>query len=548
MFCVSLTETPAPTARQGARRTWLDSIDHAYTDTVLRARLLGEKLTTQRWEWILILAVAAVAALLRFHRLDHPHKLIFDETYYVKDAYSLLHFGVEMEWEEDINDAFIAGEAEPLNEPAYVVHPPLGKWLIGLGMLLFGSDNGFGWRFSSAMVGTLSVLILSLIAWKIFHSSFLGATAGLLMAVDGHHLVMSRTGLLDIFLSFFVLAGFGALVLDRDHGRRQLADTINSAYRSGTLSQVLRYGPMIWWRPWRIVAGILLAAGCSVKLSGLAFVAIFGLMTVFWDLNARRVVGIRRWALGGILRDGLWAFVCVVGVGFLTYLATWTGWFVSSRGYHRHWAEDNPAESWLGSLIPDTLRSWFHYHRASTEFHTGLDSGHNYASSPWTWPFMGRPVSFHYESTDDGSGDCGAAHCSEAILDLANPILWWSGTVAIIILTVVWFAKRDWRVGAILGAYVAGQLVWVLWPERTMFFFYTIAYEPFLILAIVYCLGWLLRWETGHNPRAKTRNLVIVLGYILVIMLVSAFFMPIWTAEEIPYDQWRWRMWIQSWI
>ncbi|MBD4501620.1 phospholipid carrier-dependent glycosyltransferase, partial [Xanthomonas citri pv. citri] len=89
-----------------------------------------------------------------------------------------------------------------------VVHPPLGKWLIGLGMLAFGPDNGVGWRFSAAVAGTLSVLLVALATQHLLRSVSLGAVAGLLLAVEGHHLVMSRIGLLDIFLSFFVLAAF----------------------------------------------------------------------------------------------------------------------------------------------------------------------------------------------------------------------------------------------------------------------------------------------------------------------------------------------------
>ncbi|PZS29070.1 MAG: hypothetical protein DLM58_16055, partial [Pseudonocardiales bacterium] len=50
--------------------------------------------------------------------------------------------------------------------------------------------------------------------------------AGLLLALDGLSLVLSRTALLDIFLQTFVLAGFGALVVDRDQVRARLAGLI----------------------------------------------------------------------------------------------------------------------------------------------------------------------------------------------------------------------------------------------------------------------------------------------------------------------------------
>lgn len=494
------------------------------------------------------MVVTVIAGILRFTRLDHPDSLIFDETYYVKDAYSLLQVGHELNWPDDANDDFAAGSPSPEESAEYVVHPPLGKWLIAAGMALFGTDHGFGWRFSSAVAGTISVLLVAVIAQHLFKSVFLGAIAGLLLAVEGHHMVLSRTGLLDIFLSALVVAAFGALLLDRHHGRSQLARRLADAPRdpSGVPpSNVLSWGPWLGWRPWRLVAGVLLGAACGVKLSGLAFMAVFGLMTMLWDMNARRVAGIRHWFIAGVVKDGLFAFVAIVVIGAGTYLATWSGWLVTDGGYNRQWHETHPPESWWEHWVPGPVRSLADYHIQSTRFHGGLDSPHDYASSPWTWPFMGRPTSFYYKGNDDGVVSCGADSCSRAITDLANPLIWWAGLLAILILVLLWLGRRDWRAGALLGAYVAGQVVWFLWPERTMFFFYTVAYAPFLILAITMVLGLLLR--TG-GPEMRKRNTVLVLGFVLLAVIVSAFFMPVWTGEAIPYEQWRLRMWMNSWI
>jgi hypothetical protein len=41
------------------------------------------------------LLITALAAFLRFDRLANPHSVVFDETYYAKDAYALLKFGHE---------------------------------------------------------------------------------------------------------------------------------------------------------------------------------------------------------------------------------------------------------------------------------------------------------------------------------------------------------------------------------------------------------------------------------------------------------------------
>lgn len=324
---------PVPATALASRPAAVAVNDGPFGVAALRARLGVSAAPLTRWHWILPLLVTAIAGVLRFTNLAHPDQLIFDETYYPKDAYSLLESGYERRWDEDVNDAFARGEAEPLEGAAYVVHPPLGKWLIGLGMLAFGPDNGVGWRFSAAVAGTLSILLVALATQHLLRSVSLGAVAGLLLAVEGHHLVMSRIGLLDIFLSFFVLAAFAALLADRVHGRRLLAERLaHDVARRGR--DALASGPWLGWRPWRLLAGVLLGAGCAVKLSGLAFMAAFGLLTVLWDMSARRTAGVRHWAWAGVEKDGLYAFVAVVGGGLVAYLASWTGWFVTEGGYY----------------------------------------------------------------------------------------------------------------------------------------------------------------------------------------------------------------------
>ncbi|XNZ00540.1 dolichyl-phosphate-mannose--protein mannosyltransferase [Micrococcus luteus] len=522
-----------------------------FSESALRARLGVQRPLTTTWDWIVPLLIALAAGVMRFTALDFPDRLVFDETYYPKDAWSLLHYGYERSWPEDSDEAFAQGTATPDPDPAYVVHPPLGKWLIGLGMLVFGADNGYGWRSAAALAGTLTVLLTVLIGRRLFRSLTLGALAGVLLATEGHHLIMSRIGLLDIFLSLFVAAAFWALLKDRDDGRARLAHRLASSLRSTpdavARRRLLASGPLLGWRPWRLLAGLLLGAGCAVKLSGLAFMAVFGLMTVLWDMEARRTAGIRHWLRAGVTHDGLGAFLAVVGGGLAVYLASWTGWFLSTDGYYRQWGAENPPSAWWEHLLPDALRSLIHYHQESTTFHAGLTSPHDYASSPWTWPFMGRPVSYFYEGGEPGEGPCIGMEvkCSSAITDIANPVLWWSGLAAVLVCLWLWIARRDWRAGALLGVYLAGQVVWFLWPERTMFFFYTVAYEPFLVLMVVLALSLLLR---PGGRLGRRGGALLVVAFTLVVLAVTVFFLPVWTGEVIPYEHWRWRMWLASWI
>ncbi|GAB3194200.1 dolichyl-phosphate-mannose--protein mannosyltransferase [Nesterenkonia suensis] len=512
-------------------------------DPALRRRRLGvEPFRPGPLGWIIPALVTLLAAGLRLPGLGHPHELIFDETYYAKDAYALLLAGHELVWPDGADEAWLAGDPAPTGEPAYVVHPPLGKWLIALGIQVLGVESAAGWRISAAVAGTLAVLLVALIAQRMFRSVLLGGLAGTLTAIDGHHLVMSRVALLDIFLMLFVLAAFGALLADRYHGRRRLAD-------SGPATRLA-------WRPWRLLAGALLGAAAAVKLSGLAFLAVFGVLVILWDLQARRAVGAPRWGVAGV-RDAALAVVTVLPVAAGTYLASWTGWLRSSTGWGRLWHESHPPEG-LGALVPGPVRSLWQYHLAATDFHTGLDAGHDYASTPWTWLFMGRPVSFHYQSFDSGEAGCAASRCSQAILDLANPVIWWVGLIALVLVLALWLGRRDWRYGAILSGYAGGFAVWLLFPDRTMFFFYTIAYHPFLILSVVAVAALVLRAgadparvsaEESRESRAnRRRNTVVVLCFLLLCAAVSIFFLPLWTGETITYEQWRLRMWLPSWV
>ncbi|MHA7144053.1 dolichyl-phosphate-mannose--protein mannosyltransferase [Arthrobacter sp. TmT3-37] len=518
----------------------------AFSRDALAARLLGAAAPGGSVAWILPLAMALLGGVLRFARLGEPGSLVFDETYYVKDAYSMLQSGYEREWPEDADDSFNAGDPGVLlDAPNYVVHPPVGKWMIAVGMLLFGSDNAFGWRFSAAAVGTLSVLLLAVVARRMFGSALLGAAAGLLLAVDGHHLVESRTSLLDIFLSFWLLAAFAALLLDRDDGRRRLARRLASIVGRNDDGRAtpaqLSWGPFLGLRPWRLAAGFCLGLALGTKWSALPYIAAFGLMTVAWDMSARRIAGVHHWVLGGAVKDGLLAFACLVPVAALTYLGTWTGWFLSEDAYDRRWAERNPSEQW--GWVPDPLRSLAEYHRSAFTFHQGLGSDHPYEASAWSWLVMGRPTSFFYEKP----AGCGEDACSQAVTVLGNPLIWWAAALSLLVLVFFWLGRRDWRAAAILTGVAAGYLPWFLYPERTTFYFYAVAFEPYLVLALVYCLGLVLGSPAADAARRR-RGIVLVGVFLAAAVALSAYFLPIWTAEIIPYDQWRMRMWLPSWI
>jgi dolichyl-phosphate-mannose-protein mannosyltransferase len=80
-----------------------------------------------------------------------------------------------------------------------------------------------------------------------------------------------------------------------------------------------------------------------------------------------------------------------------------------------------------------------------------------------------------------------------------------------------------------------------------VFTFYTIAFEPYLILALTAALGMLL--GTAADPeRRRTAGLQSVGIFLGVCVALSAFFFPIWTAMSIPDWFFRIHLWLPTWL
>jgi dolichyl-phosphate-mannose-protein mannosyltransferase len=550
----------------------------------LRSRLLGYRPTDVIWGWVAPLIVAAVGGFLRFWNLDRPHKLIFDETYYVKQGYSFLEYGYERRVPASIKSPdvlFTRGTPNVFGTEAdLVVHPPVGKWIIGAGEQIFGATSSFGWRFGVALLGTLSILMVGRAARRMFGSTLLGTIAAILLAFDGQHFVHSRTSLLDLIVMFWAFAAFCALLIDRDHSREVLArkvgalrDRVAGGDRAGgggegegrdsagghgargesrrdageasTRNTEMIFGPWLGWRPWRWVAGICFGLAVGTKWSGLFFLVAFGLMCVCWDMGARRAAGVRRWWWGAIVLDGLYAGVLMVSLALSVYVASWAGWFLSKDAYNRQWAATNPATTF--AWVPDALRSLWRYHTDIYTFHVNLTSSHPYQTNPWSWMVQGRPTSFFYEGPKKGQDGCLVELCSKAITSIGTPTLWWGATISIFVLLFMWALRRDWRAGAILAGFAGGYLPWFMYQQRTIFSFYEVAFVPYVVLAMTYVLGLGIGGPNA-SPTRRQVGLLAAGAFVVASVACFAYFYPIYTAEVIPYAQWRIRMWLPSWV
>jgi dolichyl-phosphate-mannose--protein O-mannosyl transferase len=409
--------------------------------------------------------------------------------------------------------------------------------MIAFGEWIIGPTYRYGWRFSVALVGTLSILMLARIARRMFGSTLLGCTAGLLLAVDGMHFTQSRTGLLDIFLMFWALAGFGFLLIDRDRSRARLAARLEAGDRPKW------FLPWQWWRPFHLLAALCFGLSAGVKWSGAFFLAVFLVAGVLWETGARRAGGERRW-LPSIVPSGVYGAITALPVAVAAYLSTWTGWFLSTGAWDRQWGANNPTGYGAG-ILPDALRGLLHYHHDIYQFHVGVTSTHPWQSNPWSWLVMGRPTLFWYEPNAPCPPGV-AGECISAVHNLGTPSIWWGATLGVLVLLFCWIARRDWRAGAILAGIAAGYLPWFNYQERTIFTFYAIAFTPWVILTVVFCLGLILG-KRDASPDRRLAGALVAGGYVVLSVAMFAWFYPVYDGSTVPLSVWQTRIWLPSW-
>lgn len=464
--------------------------------------------------WLLPLLLLAVAGTLRFYRLDYPQRIYFDETYYATQANAYLTRGIEQE---------------------FAVHPPVGKWLIAAGIAATSFDSA-GWRLSSAVAGTLTVLVTYLLGLRLFRRRGVAALAAFLLAVDGLAFTMSRIAMLDVFLGLFVATAAWLLLLDRDVQWAGVAALDRDPARP------------LPRRPhhWRWLAGVVLGLALATKWTAVLAIAGGGLFVLVSELAWRR-------RLTGSPWRGWWRVVfsgaaTLVLVPLIVYVVSYAGWF-------GHFSATRPGQERCPGAPCDIsalemAHAWWGEQLEIADFHSHLEAEHQYRSQPATWLVLTRPVAYYYESCDDkklAKGKCVTEKGNvEEILGVGNPGVWWSALLAYPV--AAWWAlwRRDWRAAVPLGFLLAQYLPYVLLQllpvgtlQRPNFLFYLTPAVPFVCLTLVYAL-----WRAAERP--FLRWLPAAVAAAAVAMFV--FLYPLLVGLEISLSAWRMRILFDSWI
>jgi dolichyl-phosphate-mannose--protein O-mannosyl transferase len=144
---------------------------------------------------------------------------------------------------------------------------------------------------------------------------------------------------------------------------------------------------------------------------------------------------------------------------------------------------------------------------------------------------MIRPTAFWYDTS------CGEG-CAEYVTSVANPVLWYFAVFALGFLVFRMIRSHTWTLAPIVVGVLTLWVPWLFIPHRTMFQFYTVTFEPFLMLAS----AWLIRelWRDGNRRFA--------LGVVVLAVAISAFFLPVWLGLPIPVWFAMLHYWFPSWV
>jgi dolichyl-phosphate-mannose-protein mannosyltransferase len=437
-----------------------------------------------QWTAIDTVAVAALSVLaggLRLVGIAQPRGFVFDE-FYASDA-CLYVFG---------QDTRCLTTTE-----ISVVHPPLAKWLIGVGIRVFGFSPA-AWRLAPLIAGTLTVAVLYLLARRLFGSTVAAAVAAGLFAFDFLHFVMSRAAMLDVFVVFFGLTSFLCLLYDTDRIE------LDPGLPHNALRRLRR-------RPWLLGAGIAGGAAVASKWSGAYILAAVAVLALVYAASRWRDSTDRHWRT--TLEEVVIVLIALVLVPAAIYVVSYTG-RVHGTVIGSPW-EDG---SWL--------HAFFARHRVMFEHHTGSLYTHPYTSPPWSWPLIKRPVLFYFRQPGDKY---------QEILALGNPLVWWPALLALVWATYRMLRRRSlWAPEVVVVAgFAAGYLPWFVITRQEAFLYYFLPAVPFLYLA----LGGAVAGISAHFARV-----VAIASLSAASLGLFVFFYPVIVGKPLSYPEWERRI------
>ena len=423
---------------------------------------------------------------MRLYRFTEPNHYYFDEVYHVVTAKAFA---------DNNPAAYNPFSPPPKKDTAYDwLHPPLAK-LIQAGSIKIFGDVPLGWRLPSVIFGT-AIIPATFILANILFGPIVAIFATTVIAFENLTFVMSRITMNDVFLTFFVIVSFIFATLY----------VKSTSEESKPTSEVIREKRRDQKRTvYLFLTSIFLGFSLATKWPGLyAILAVF--LYFAWDqIKSKRI---------DILK-----LIPILALPPIIYLAS----------YGQYWVQGHS----IRQFIDLHKQIWWYQHTRNLK--------HSYATTPlycvpegldgpktWCpWILDARGVYFSYEQYGTQAG---------YIYALGNPLIFWTGIIAVSYLLGRFIDERTKEIGLVLLGYFIFWLPWIFTP-RLLFLYHYLPSIPFLAIALGFSLANIF----------KTKLMFFALIILGVFIAVFFYFYPIssgWPIEVASIEKY---MWLKSW-
>lgn len=376
-------------------------------------------------------------------------------------------------------------------KPYEISHPPLGKILISLGMLLFGKVP-FGWRFMGMLFGVMMLPEVYLFIKKIDGGYLVPSCGTVLLASGFMHFTQTRIATIDSFAVFFIILMYFFMY-------RWICDERKSDLAlSGIFFGI---GAACKWT--------CIFAGAGLAVIWLAF-SLYKLFFTEGEKDTRF-----KYLAGNILWCILFFVLIPAVIYYLSYFPYGTAEGLRAPGmfFTRRYAE----------IVIENQNFMLSYHE-------GVTAGHPYSSRWYQWILDIRPILYYLKYYSDGS--------YSSIADFVNPLVCWGGLAAMIMLAVIAVIRRDKTAAFIAWAWLAQLLPWIF-VKRVVFEYHYFPASVFLVLALAYLFSFI---------RERRHGKAVILGFTVASVALFVLFYPVVSGlpvERVSYSSWM--SWLPTW-
>ena len=340
---------------------------------------------------------------------DYHNSSYFDEIYHARTAW------------EHLNRIW----------PYEISHPPLGKEILSVGILLFGMTP-FGWRFSGTVIGILMLPLMYVFLMQLFGRSRIAMLGSLLMASGFMHYVQTRIATVDSYAVFFILLMYYFMYGWIKNGSNKDLALCGLFFGLGSACK---------WT-------------CLYAGAGLAILWAARWISLFQKRGKE--------AFASFLENSIQCLLFFVLIPALIYYLSYLPYGLAqnlplfSRDYTK--------------LVLDNQSFMFRYHAS-------VVAEHPYSSRWYQWMLDIRPILYYLEYLSQGK--------RISIACFANPLICWGGLLSLIVLGYHGLFRRNSTALFLLVGYASGLVPW-MFITRLTFEYHYFASSAFLVPALCY--------------------------------------------------------------